>query len=205
MSLAQVALGSALFASPMLIVAPLSVYIHHILHNKEQKTTTPASILKKSPEAKHPQPKKVTFRREVIERDIRKQSEDGAMDDELTKSLSRSHPFGVGASQADDRMTMEAIPIFSHDGNVAQILVVIRIGEGDEEPGRIVQEMTIQVPKVKDWKNYRAWRTQNVYVREFDGHMHSFKAGDLHGAGYKALKLAVEDIVDLLELWEVFD
>ncbi|KAL8772242.1 MAG: hypothetical protein Q9209_002454 [Squamulea sp. 1 TL-2023] len=202
MSLAQI--GSAIFTSPMLIVAPLSVYIHHILRTREPRIAPPASILKKAPEAKHPQSKRVTFRKEDVERDIRKQGEKGQMDDELTECLSRIHPFGVGR-QADGRMTMEATPILCRHGNIGQILVVFRIGEVDQEPGRIVQEMTIQVPKVKDWKNYGAWRSLNVYVREPDGHMDSFRVGDLNGAGYKALKLAVEDIVDLLELWEVFE
>ncbi|KAL9013515.1 MAG: hypothetical protein Q9180_009010 [Flavoplaca navasiana] len=181
----------------MLIIAPLSVYIHHILKGREQKTTSPVPILKKAECARS---KKVRFRQEDIEREIRKEGQHGQKGGELNETLFGRHPLGAGGA-ADVPMNMEAKPIFSHHGHIAQILVLFRLGEVEEE-GPLFRKIRIQVPKLEDWNKKEAWRPQNVHVREFDGQMKSIKVGDLGKSDYEVFKLAVGDIADLLELWQ---
>ncbi|KAL8855762.1 MAG: hypothetical protein Q9178_007580 [Gyalolechia marmorata] len=200
MSLAQVALGSPISASSMLVIAPTSAYIHHILKRREQKTTTPVPILKKPQKAECARSKKVRFRQEDIEKEIRKESQHGQKGGELNETLFGKHPLGAGGA-ADIPMNMEAKPIFSHRGHIAQILVLFRLGEVEEE-GPLFRKLRIQVPKLEEWNKEEAWRPQNVYVREFDGHVKSVKVGDLGKSDYEVFKLAVGDIADLLELWQ---
>ena len=87
--------------------------------------------------------------------------------------------MGVGGV-ADVPMNMEAKPIFSHHGHIAQILVLFRLGEVEEESPPF-RKIRIQVPKLEDWNKEEAWRPQNVYVREFDGHMKSEQGFGLSG------------------------
>ncbi|KAI4265498.1 MAG: hypothetical protein L6R38_009382 [Xanthoria sp. 2 TBL-2021] len=203
MSLAQIAFN------PILILAPFGIGMHYLLKRRKADIEAPAPASKKPCKGTQMTAKKIKVKKEDINKKIRDEPKHWYMYEEANKEnfedywgylfggfeASRGHRHKYG-----EPLVMEVTPVFCehHPGELVRIVVTFVFAEGEEE-GEVWREISIEVPTEKDW-NEQAWMDRIVHIREYDGYTVVIEVRDFSRSDLKAFKLAVQDLMDLLEL-----
>ncbi|KAL8772241.1 MAG: hypothetical protein Q9209_002453 [Squamulea sp. 1 TL-2023] len=210
MSLVQTAFESAILASPILLLSRLGAYIRYIL--RQRKADPEARILPTKNPTQNTEGKATKFKvkKKDVEEDLRNEPDHWYMFEEPNKEnfedywgylfggyeASKGHRHKYGESLA-----MEVAPVFCEHrpGTLTQIVVTFVFADGEEE-GKIWREITIEVPSEGNWHVKKAWMDRIVHIREYDGYSVVIEIRDFGRSDFKAFRLAVDDLSELLEL-----
>ncbi|KAL8668675.1 MAG: hypothetical protein Q9168_006706 [Polycauliona sp. 1 TL-2023] len=202
-----IAFRTSIAANPILTLPPFGMGIRYLLKKDSPEVKARAPNLKESPTEKRPRAKKFRVKRNDIEKDKRNHwyIQEEANKENLEDywgylfggfEASRGHRQKYG-----EPLAMEVRPVFCErdPGKLVRIVVTFVFTEGEEE-GATWREISIEVPAEEEEWSRQAWRECIVHIREYDGFTVVIEVGEFERSELKAFKLAVDDLMELLEL-----